>query len=133
MQKVTKLESLRERHYLRILDQETEQSTRTCFLTNEKNIDGRRWSTWMDDTWPYRALSEKPQKGNAADNCWPIALPLMWTILTGVIAEEMYNYLQREKILPEEQKECKRGGGGTKDHVMIDKTILKDYKNRFQE
>ena len=28
-----------------------------------------------------------PQKGNIADNFWPIAcLPLMWKLLTGVIA-----------------------------------------------
>ena len=49
-----------------------------------------------------------PQKGNTADNYQPITcLPLMWKLLTEVIAEEMYNYLEREKILPEKQKECK--------------------------
>ena len=42
------------------------------------------------------------RKGNTADNYRPITcLPLMWKLLTGVIAEEMYNYLEREKILPE--------------------------------
>ena len=30
----------------------------------------------------------------------------MWKLLTGVIAEEMCNYLEREKIIPEERKEC---------------------------
>ena len=38
-----------------------------------------------------------PQKGNTADNYRPITcLPLMWKPLTGMIAEEMYNYLERE-------------------------------------
>ena len=32
----------------------------------------------------------------------------MWKLLTGVIAQEMYNYLEREKVLPEEQKKNKR-------------------------
>ena len=48
-----------------------------------------------------------PQKGNTADNYRPITcLPLIWKCLTGVIAEVMYNYLEREKILPEEQKDA---------------------------
>ena len=54
----------------------------------------------------------------------------MWKLLIGVIAEEMYNYLEREKILPEEQKGCKRGSRGTKDQLLIDKTVLKDCKKR---
>ena len=54
----------------------------------------------------------------------------MWKLLTEVIAEEMYNYLEREKILPEEQKGCKRGSRGTKDQLLIDKTVLKDCKKR---
>ena len=71
------------------------------------------------------------QKGNTADNYRPITcLPLMWKLLTGVIAEEMYNYLEREKILPEEQKECRRGSRGTKDQLLIDKTVLKDCRKK---
>ena len=54
----------------------------------------------------------------------------MWKYLIGVIAEEMYNYFEREKILPEEQKGCKKGSRGTKDQLLIDKTVLKDYKKR---
>ena len=54
----------------------------------------------------------------------------MWKFLTGVIAEEMYNYLEREKILSEEQKGCRRGSRGTKDQLLIDKTVLKDCRKR---
>ena len=54
----------------------------------------------------------------------------MWKILTRVIDEAMYNYLEREQILPEEQKGCKRGSCGTKDQLLIDKTFLKDCKKR---
>ena len=72
-----------------------------------------------------------PRKGNTADNYRPITcLPLLWKLLTGVIAEDMYNYLEREKILSKEQKVCKRGSRGTKDQLLIDKTVLKDCKKR---
>ena len=54
----------------------------------------------------------------------------MWKLLTGVIAEEMCNYLEREKILPEEQKRCRRGSRGRKDELLIDKTVLKDCRKR---
>ena len=54
----------------------------------------------------------------------------MWKLLTGVIAEEMYNYLEREKIHSEEQKGCKRGSHETKDQLLIFKTVLKDCKKR---
>ena len=52
--------------------------------------------------------------------------PINAELLTGVIAEEMYNYLEPEKILPEEQKRCERGSRGTKDQLLIDKTVLKN-------
>ena len=61
-----------------------------------------------------------PRKGNTADNYRLItSLPLMWKLLTGMIGGEMYNYLERKKILPEEQKGCKRGSRGTKDQLLI--------------
>ena len=47
-----------------------------------------------------------------------------------MIAEEMYNYLEREKILPKQQKGCKRGSRGTKDQLLTDKTALKNCKKR---
>ena len=72
-----------------------------------------------------------PTKGRAVDNFRPIScLHLMWKLLTGMIAEEMYGFLEREKILPEEQKGYQRGSRGTKDQLLIDKTVLKDCKKR---
>ena len=49
---------------------------------------------WM--THGRTVLCQKdPRKGNTADNYRPITcLPLVWKLLTGVIAEEMYNYLE---------------------------------------
>ena len=31
---------------------------------------------------------------------------MMWKLLTGVIAGEMHDYLEQEKLLPEEQKDA---------------------------
>ena len=77
---------------------------------------------WM--THGHRALCQKdPQKGNTADKYRATtSLPLMWKLLTRVTAEEMYNYLQRVKVLPEEKKGCKRGSRGTKDQLLIGET-----------
>ena len=67
---------------------------------------------------------------NTADNYGPIiCLPLTWKLSTGVIAEEKYNYFARGKLLPGEQQRCKRGSRGTKDQLLIDKTVLKDCKD----
>ena len=52
----------------------------------------------------------------------------MWKLLTGVIAEKINNFLKQEKILTEEQKGCKKGSCGTKDQLLIDKTVLQDCK-----
>ena len=42
---------------------------------------------------------------HTASNYRPITcLPLMWELLTGVIADHLYAHLDQEKLLPEEQK-----------------------------
>ena len=39
------------------------------------------------------------KRDNAAENYHPVTcLPLMWELLTGMIAEETYNYLEQEKL-----------------------------------
>ena len=65
-------------------------------------------------------------KGNIASNFRPITcLPLMWKLLTGIIAEETYQHLQSNELFPEEQKGCKKESRGTKDQLIIDKMVLK--------
>ena len=50
--------------------------------------------------------------------------------MTGIMAEEMYVYLDGEGLLPEEQNGCKRKSRGTKDQLLVDKTEMKDCKRR---
>ena len=72
-----------------------------------------------------------PRKGNAVENYRPITcLPLLWKLLTGVIAEEKHDYLEQEELLREEQKRFRQGSLETKYQLLINKTVLKDCKKR---
>ena len=70
-------------------------------------------------------------RGNAVDNFRPITcLPLMWKLFTGIISDNLYEYLDSSGILPVEQKGCRRDSRGTKDQLLIDKLIIKNCKRR---
>ena len=72
-----------------------------------------------------------PEKGSAVDNYRPIScLPLMWKLLTRILANKMYELIGKNNIFPEEQKGCKRKSRGTKDQLLIDNAVLKDCKVR---
>ena len=72
-----------------------------------------------------------PGKVNAVDNYRPIScLPVMWKVFSGMLAQEIYEHLEDKNLFPHEQKGCKKKSRGTKDQLLIDKTILRDCKNR---
>ena len=97
---------------------------------NEILEETKEMSSWM--TYGKTVLCQKdPVKGNSVENFRPITcLPLMWKLLTGIISEDMYCFMENENLLPEEQKGCRRKSRGTKDQLLIDKTILKDCRKR---
>ena len=71
------------------------------------------------------------KKGNVASNYRPITcLPMMYKLLTGIIAEDLYSHIEDQQLFPDEQKGCKKRSRGTKDQLIIDKTVLKDCRNR---
>ena len=85
-------------------------------------LDGERHlPVWM--TLGKTVLCQKnPAKGSAVDNYRSIScLPLMWKLMTGMLPEMMYSHLERENVLPSEQKRCRKGSRGTKDQLLIDK------------
>ena len=45
----------------------------------------------------------------------------MWKLMTGILAEKMYSHLERENVLPSEQKGCRKGSRGTKDQLLMQK------------
>ena len=72
-----------------------------------------------------------PVKGNSVENVTPITcLPLTWKLLTGMISEDRYCFMENEDLLPEEQKGCRRKSTGTKDQLLTDNTILKNCRKR---
>ena len=56
----------------------------------------------------------------------------MWNLLTGVIADQIYAHLYQEKLLPEEQKGCRKGSRRTNDleELYIDRAVIKEVKSR---
>lgn len=54
----------------------------------------------------------------------------MWKLLAGIIAEDFYEFLDTENLLPDEQKGCRKNSQGTKDQLYIDKMVLKEVKSR---
>ena len=52
----------------------------------------------------------------------------MLKLLTDVIPDQIY--LDQEKLLPEEQKVCKKGSRETNDLLYIDRAVIKEVKSR---
>ena len=48
----------------------------------------------------------------------------MWKLITGIATDEIYNHLEENDLLPEEQKGCRRNSRGTKNHLLIDKAVM---------
>ena len=98
--------------------------------TNDMINNGVQIPEWM--TSGRTVLCQKdPKEGNAVDNYRPIScLPLMWKLITGIISETMCKFLDENEILPVEQKGCSRRSRGTKDQLLIDKSILADCKRK---
>ena len=76
-------------------------------------------------------LQKDRSKSNVACDYRPITcLPLLWKLLTGIIADQIYTHLDHEKLLPEEQKRCRKGSRGTNDLFYIDSVVIKEVKSR---
>ena len=85
---------------------------------------------WMTTGRNVLLLKDK-SKGNEVSNYRPITcLPLIWKLITGIVADEIYNHLEENDLLPEEQKGCRRNSRGTEDQLFIDKTVMKNCRRR---
>ncbi|XP_069997569.1 uncharacterized protein [Penaeus vannamei] len=112
---------------------DAEESTRFWSEIWDNSVKHKKNPEWLKDVEDELA-GEGVQEDirSAVDNFRPITcLPLLWKLLTGIIAEELYNYLEEAALLTWEQKGCRKGSRGTKDQLLIDKMILKNYKNEI--
>ena len=80
-------------------------------------------------SWLARArtslLQKDKSKGNVASNYRPInCLPLMMKLLTGIIADQIYEHLYQDKLLLQVQKGCRKDSRGNNDLLYIDRTVL---------
>ena len=84
----------------------------------------------LGPNWKFLAhtLQDK-SKGNVESNYRPITcMPLMWKLLAAVTADQIYAHLDQEKLIPEEQKGCRKGSRGTNDLHYIDRAVIKEVK-----
>ena len=59
-------------------------------------------------TGPAVLLLKNKSKGNEVNNYKPMTcLPRMWKLLTGIVTDEIYNHLEENDLLPEDQKGCR--------------------------
>ena len=85
---------------------------------------------WMTEGRTVLIMKDK-NKGTIASNYRPITcLPLMWKLLTGLIAEEMYEFLEKNDLLPQGRKGGRKKCRGTADQLYIDQMVLKEVKRR---
>ena len=79
-------------------------------------------------------LQKDKSKGNLASNYRPItSFQLMWKLMTGVIADQIYAYLDQEKLLPKQLKGCRKGSRGTNDLLYIDRAVIKEVMSRNKD
>ena len=71
------------------------------------------------------------KNGTEVGNYRPIAcLNLIWKLLTRIISDKTYDHLEKNRLLPEEQKGGRRKCQGTKDQLAIDRCILQNSRKR---
>ena len=54
----------------------------------------------------------------------------MWKLLLGIVTDEIYNHLEENDLLPDEQKGFRRSSRDTKDQLLTDKTAIKNCRGR---
>ena len=77
-------------------------------------------------------IQKDPMKGTQANNYRSITcLPIMWKLLTGIMGEKLYQHLERNGMVADEQKGCRNRSRGVKDQLLVDKAILKNCRRRM--
>ena len=84
---------------------------------------------WITEGVTY--LLPKSEDTKNPKNYRPITcLTTSYKLITSVLTDRMYTFLDRNHILPNEQKGCKRNSYGCKDQLLIDRMILENCRTR---
>lgn len=84
---------------------------------------------WLTEGTTY--LLPKSQEFQNPKNYRPITcLTTTYKILTSIITERVYTFLENNSILPGEQKGCKRNSYGCKDQLLINKMLLENCRSK---
>ena len=89
--------------------------------------------TWDVPNWMIEScwvlIQKDAKKGNAVGSYRPIAcLNLLWKLLISITNEKVYDQLNQQNLVPEEQKGCRRKTRGTKDQLLIDKPVVRNSR-----
>ncbi|XP_042889217.1 uncharacterized protein LOC122264411 [Penaeus japonicus] len=86
---------------------------------------------WLTEGVTY--LLPKTQETENPKNYRPITcLNTIYKTLTSIITDRMYNFLEENQMLPNEQKGCKRNSYGCKDQLLINRMILENCKTHHK-
>lgn len=55
----------------------------------------------------------------------------MWKFIISVLVEKLYSFLERNNLLSEEQKRCRKQIRATKDNSLIDKRDIENCRSRL--
>ncbi|CAH0732035.1 unnamed protein product, partial [Brenthis ino] len=88
-----------------------------------------KWEEPLEDwlTTGKVILIPKNEDTENPKNWRPIAcLPSMYKLLTSILSDQLYAHCLGNNIMAPEQRGCRRGARGCKDHLMLNKAILED-------
>uniref|UniRef100_H3B0S5 Uncharacterized protein n=1 Tax=Latimeria chalumnae TaxID=7897 RepID=H3B0S5_LATCH len=84
---------------------------------------------WLVEGTTHLIIKNRNKPAADVGNYRPITcLPTAWKLLTTILARAIIRHLEANKIMACEQKGNCRNTRGTKDQLLIDKTILRDCK-----
>lgn len=96
---------------------------------NEVLNDPKTIPEWLTSGITFLIFKGKDSKN--PKNYRPITcLPTMYKLITAIISDKLYEHLMLNRILPPEQKGCRKGARGCKDQLLVSKMIIEDAKKR---
>ena len=93
--------------------------------------DPKKTPEWMATGVTY-LLPKAGQTDNPKNYRLITCLSTVYKILTSILTERTYTFMEQNELFPLEQKGCKRGSYGCKDQLLINKMILENCRNRHK-